>query len=192
MADVHVKGLADLQKFLDQLPAKLEANVMRGGLRAGAKVIQFAAKQNVHSVSGALARGIKISTGNRAGVVMARIKATGEEAYIANFVEFGTAAHWISVRESARPGRMTRRGRWKTFSISTLNRMAKKGSLQIGGNFIGASVLHPGARAKPFMRPALDAHARNAIVAIAEYIKKRLETKHGLDTSDVSIGAEDD
>jgi hypothetical protein len=37
------------------------------------------------------------------------------------------------------------------------------------------------------MRPALDAQASAAVVAAAEYMKDRLATKHGLDTSDVVI-----
>ena len=37
MTDIEVKGLAELQKLLDELPARIEANVVRGGLRAAAK-----------------------------------------------------------------------------------------------------------------------------------------------------------
>ena len=62
MTDIKVKGLEELQKFLDQLPAKMEANVLRGSLRSGAKVIANAAKSNVTSVSGELAKSIRVST----------------------------------------------------------------------------------------------------------------------------------
>ncbi len=44
MNNINVRGLADLQKFLDQLPAKLETNVMRGALMAGLKPIEQDAK----------------------------------------------------------------------------------------------------------------------------------------------------
>ena len=37
------------------------------------------------------------------------------------------------------------------------------------------------------MRPALDSQATRAVVAAGEYIKRRLATKHGLDTSGVMI-----
>ena len=66
MADpVHVKGLSDLQAFLDQLPAKVERNVMRGGLRAGANVIKPAAYANINHVSGALGNSLKVRSGGR-------------------------------------------------------------------------------------------------------------------------------
>jgi hypothetical protein len=40
------------------------------------------------------------------------------------------------------------------------------------------------------MRPALDGQSSAAVVAAGEYIKKRLATKHGLDTADINIEAE--
>ena len=36
MSNVHIKGGAELNKFLQQLPAKIEQSVLRGALRAGA------------------------------------------------------------------------------------------------------------------------------------------------------------
>ena len=47
MSDIKVKGLSDLQKFMDTLAPKLEANVMRGALRSGSKLIMEQAKANV-------------------------------------------------------------------------------------------------------------------------------------------------
>ena len=162
MADVHVRGLLDLQKFLDTLPAKLEANVMRGALRAGANVIRTQAKANVPVKSGLLRAGLKITTRSRRGVVTASVKAGGKHGFIAPWIEFGTAAHKIA---------------------------SKKGWLSFGGIF-AKSVDHPGAKPHPFMRPALDSEANRAIVAAAEYMKKRLATKHGLDTADIEIEVE--
>jgi len=43
----RLKGGPELLQLLDQLPKNLERNVIRGGLRAGAKVIQQQAKANV-------------------------------------------------------------------------------------------------------------------------------------------------
>lgn len=159
MADVHVTGLAELQKFLDTLPAKVEKNVLRGALRAGMKVVQPVAKANVHSVSGLLAAGLKLGTRARGGTVTARLIAKGPHGYLARWVEYGTKAHNIS---------------------------AKKGWLSFMGIFV-KSVAHPGARPRPFLRPALDSQAQDAVIAAAEYMKKRLATKEGLDTSDVMI-----
>lgn len=161
MAERTVKGLSELQKFLDTLTPKLEANIMRGALRAGMKEVLPVAKQNINSVSGELAKGLKISTRieRKNKRVVAKIKATGPHAFVAHFVEFGTKPHTIT---------------------------AKEGSLQIDQNFVGGSVEHPGAKRKPFLRPALDQKATSAVVATGEYIKKRL-TKHGLDTSHITV-----
>ena len=158
--ETHVKGLAELQKFMDQLAPKVEANVMRGALRAGMNVVKPVAVANVHSVSGELAKGLKVSTRAKGGTVVARLVAKGKHAFVAKWVEFGTAAH----------------------SITAKNR---KG-LSFGGLFF-QSVQHPGARPRAFLRPALDGQAQNAVVAAAEYMKKRLATKEGLDTSHVTI-----
>jgi HK97 gp10 family phage protein len=161
----HVKGLAELQKFLDELAPKMEKNVMRGGLRAGMKVVLPVARQNIHSVSGKLAAGLKLSTNAKGGTVTASIKARGEHGYIARWVEYGTAAHVIRAAH----------GKWLRLP---------------DGTFV-SEVLHPGAGAHPFMRPALDTQASAAVVAAGEYIKERLADKHGLDTAGIEIEAEE-
>lgn len=184
MSDVHVTGLADLQKFLDTLPAKIEANVMRGALLAGMNVIKPVAASNVHSISGELAEGLTVSTNSRGGTVKAILRAKGIHGYIAMWVEFGTRAHLIKVQDSEKPIN-TRRGVHfgQHVSMTTINRNV----LKIGNTFVGPTVSHPGSGAKKFMRNALDREAQNAVIAAAEYIKKRLATKEGLDTSDVTI-----
>lgn len=156
---VNVKGLAELQKFLDQLTPKIEANIMRGALRAGMNTVKPLAQARIHSVSGELARGLKVGTRRRGSVVTANLKATGPHRFVAHLVEFGTKPHNISARVES----------WLSF-----------------GGIFAKSVAHPGARPKPFMRPALDGQAQAAVVAAGEYIKKRL-TKAGLDTSEIRI-----
>lgn len=160
MAEVHVKGLDALQKFLDQLPAKVEKNVLRGALRAGMKTVLPVAKQNVHSVSGQLAAGLKLGTRARGGQVVAYIKASGPHGFLAKWIEFGTRAHNIAAKQDG----------WLSF-----------------GGIFAKSVAHPGARARPFLRPALDQQAQAAVTAAAQYMKARLQSKHGIDTSDVVI-----
>ncbi len=162
MADtlVHVKGLSDLQAFLDQLAPKVERNIMRGALRAGMKPIQEDAKQHAAVASGLLRDGLKISTRAKGGTVTASLKSTGKHGFLAHWIEFGTTAHTITAKNMK--------------------------SLSVGGMFF-QSVDHPGAKAHAFMRPALDARAQDAVVAAGNYIKDRLSTKEGLDTSDVMI-----
>jgi HK97 gp10 family phage protein len=178
MARLQVTGLAELQKFLDTLPAKMEANVMRGGLRAGATQIATTAKSNAPvgqpggenkknygGYAGALRDSIRVGTKLKRGTVTASVKAGGKtkrgaDVYYAHFVEFGTARHTITGKD----------GRPLSF-----------------GTTLTKSVDHPGAGARPFMRPALDAEQSAAIVATANYVKKRLETKHGINTGHIFI-----
>lgn len=163
MSDLaHVKGLADLQAFLDQLPAKMEQNIMRAALRQGANVVREEAKTNVPVKSGLLRDGLKVSTSSRRGVVTAKVKAGGKHVFLARWIEFGTAAHLIKPK------------------------IAK--SLFFFGQF-SEGVAHPGAAPKPFMRPALDSQAQAALLAVGEAIKKRL-TKQGLDASGVELEIE--
>jgi HK97 gp10 family phage protein len=187
--DINVKGLKELQELLDKLPAKVEANIMRGALRAGAKPIRAAAINNINSKSGELAAGIKVSTRIKGGVVSALIGTRGPSGYKANFVEYGTRAHLISVQDNEKNinYRLSRkRGVTVLESMRTINRRV----LQIGRNFVGPTVDHPGAKPHPFMRPALDSEGQNAAMAAAAYIKRRLSTKHGLDVADIDIGIE--
>lgn len=170
MNDIRVKGLAELQAFLDKLPKKVEQNIMRGALRAGAKPVLEAARQNAPTgepsdtnrrkynlYSGALRDSLRLSAriDRRKGQVVARVvaggksKKSGADVFYANMVEFGTKPHVIGDGQ------------------------------------------HPGVMPKPFMRPALDSEAGAALVAVGEYIKKRLATKHGLDTSEINIELEE-
>jgi HK97 gp10 family phage protein len=159
MAEIHVRGLKELQKFLDQLPVKIERNIMRGALRAGAKPILAQAIAGVPVQSGELKNSLKISTSAKGGTVESKVKTN---VFYSRFVEFGTQAHFITAKK----------GGWLSF-----------------GGIFAKSVWHPGIPKGPhaFMRPALDSQAQAAVVATAEYIKKRLATKEGLDTSHIMI-----
>lgn len=171
--DVHIKGGRELLELLQSMPAKFERNIMRAALRAGANVVKAEAKAGVPVQHGDLRRSVRVSVRTKGQTIIASVKAGSEKAWYWRFVEYGTGPHWISVREGDRPWRNTRRGA-KAFSIRTLNRMAERGSLKIGENFVGSSVSHPGARAKPFMRPALDTKARAAVAAAVATVKARL------------------
>jgi len=191
--ETHVKGLAELQKFMDQLAPKVERNVMRGALRAGANVIAKQARLNVHGVSGELVSTIRVGSRVVGSTVIGKVVAGGKRVgvftrlgFYAAMVEFGTKAHFISVQDSQKPINKSlsdKRRKLVLASMTTINRMA----LRIANRFVGPTVFHPGAKPHPFMRPALDGQAQNAVVAAAEYMKKRLATKESLDTSHVTI-----
>jgi HK97 gp10 family phage protein len=153
--ETKVEGLAELEKLLQQLPANIEKNVMRGALRAGQGVIAEAARQKVPVDSGALRDSIRVTVDGQAlrrGVVSVFVKAGGAvkgkvAAFYAHMVEFGTARHWIKPKN--------------------------RKSLFFAG--IARDVVdHPGAQAKPFLRPAFDENKDAALQAVADYIRARL------------------
>lgn len=158
---IHVKGFAELETFLRQLPAKVERNVLRGALRAAAKIIQARAKANVRKRSRATEKSIKVGSRSQGGQVTAYVRV---KDFKANWLEYGTRPHQIKPKNGK--------------------------ALAIAGKVV-EHVNHPGARPYPFLRPALDQGAPLALIAAAEYMKQRLATKEGLDTSDVQIGIEE-
>jgi len=162
---IHVKGFDQLAKAMDELPAKIEKNVMRGALRAAAKdatlpAVKAQLQANGSVKTGVLMVGLKVSTGGKGGVVLSKVKITGKHAFVAPWLEYGVAAHRIVA--------------------------SKDKSLFFGGLF-AKSVDHPGFAPKPFMRPGLETSAPEALMKAGEYMKKRLAIKHGIDTADIEI-----
>ncbi len=145
--ELHVSGLSELDRLLKELPAKIEGNIMRGAVRAGAKVMETRAKELVPVDDGDLRDSIKVSTKSKRGQVSATVRAGGKKAFYAHMVEFGTARHFIKPR--------------------------KRKSLFFAG-MAREVVDHPGTSPKPFMRPALDNSQREAVDAAAAYIRARL------------------
>ena len=190
----QLKGGPELVKFLSELPDKIQRNLMRGALRAGAKVVAEEAKLRIHPVTGLTAKSIGVSTGRRNGMITAKVRTKGPGAYKAPFLEFGTAPHWITARGAKVP---TASGR--AVSVRTLNRAARitadgdkeRHALVINGQFVGQMIAHPGARPHPFMRPALDAKADEAVEAMGAYIRARM-TKQGLNAPDFGVADEED
>lgn len=167
MADTqHIKGLDQLYALLQQVPAKIERNVMRGALRKGmADEIKPAAQANIHSVSGQLAEGLKVGTRARGSTVSANLKAKGPHGFLGPWIEFGVKPHIIAAK--------------------------KGGSLFLGYGVFAKVAQHPGFKGRGFMRNALDARAQAAVIAAAEYMKQRLATKEGLDTAHIMIAGDE-
>ncbi len=148
MTDIKVTGLAELQALLDELPARIEGNVVRGGLRAAAKVVEAEAKRLCPvGKTGDLRESIRVSLRSKHGHISATVKAGSAKAYYAHMVEFGTARHWIKPKNR------------KSLFVAGLLREA---------------VDHPGAKREPFMRPAIDGKANEAIETLANYLRERI------------------
>lgn len=158
-----LRGERETRDFFTSFPMKLQKNVLRGALRAGANPIKDTARANIHSISGLTAKGIRVFTGSRDGKVTATIRTTGPHAHVGNWLEFGTAAHAIRPKD----------GTW----------------LYFGGVFL-REVMHPGARPYPFLVPAMDSRRNDVVYAAAKYMESRL-TKEGLNVAGVNIGGEE-
>lgn len=148
--EFEIKGAAALSKALSELPYKLEARILRGAVRAGAKPVLDEAQERVPVKKGRLKDTLRISTKAKRGQVKASVVAGDKKkggVYYAHMVEGGTKAHKIK---------------------------ARKKSLSIGGVF-ARSVNHPGSKPRPFMGPALKTKVQETLTAVGAYIQKRLD-----------------
>lgn len=162
MSETRIEGLADLHKALQDLPGKIEGNIMRGALRAGQKVFQQAAQQAVPVDQGDLRKSIKIKFKGRSqkyGWVRMHLQAGDKVAWYAHLIEYGTASYYT--------------GSGKTVGGPYPIKPKKAKGLFFGGQ-VHAGTIHPGIKPQPFMRPALDGNQAQALEATVEYIKNRL------------------
>lgn len=167
-----VRGRGAVSRFLNQLPEEIAAKLLVGGARKGATVIADEAKATTKSKE--IAGAIKVAVKREEGRIVARVQVKGAGAYLAPWEEYGTDPHFIAVDDSQRAGTTVAR-------INRLDRAARKEgrigpgqSLVINGEFVGDTVHHPGARAHPFLRPALDRKEGEAIAAVRDYIAARI------------------
>lgn len=165
MSEENIKGLKELNGFLQQLAPKVERNVLRGALRAGAsKELLPEAQANLMAAgaveTGELINGLKVGTKAKGGQAIAYVKAGGKHAHLAHWIEFGTRPHNIRAKIGG--------------FLSFLGRFATE-------------VMHPGMKPRPFMRPTLDSAGIAAVDQAARYMRDRLASKHGLDTSHVRL-----
>lgn len=154
----QITGGDAIARALAEFPVKIEVLMMRGGLRTGALLIAADAKARVPVQSGALRDSIKVRTGKkRDGKVFAYVVAGSrknkDSPWYAHLVEYGVKPHIIVAGGGTKSGK----------------------ALAAAGRILGEKVDHPGANAKPFMRPALSSQASNAIEAMAEYLRARIE-----------------
>lgn len=182
-SSVKIKGMAELQQFLDQFAPKLQNNVLRGALRAGATVIAEEARANVPlgapstygterygDYAGALRdsirTGSRMKNGRPVGYVKAGGRSKGADVFYAHIVEYtGAAAHGLGLKYGG------------------LRKIAFGGKVR-------NSIWHPGITPRPFLRPALDAKRDDAVAAVAQYIKDRLSI-NSLETPDAAADIED-
>lgn len=163
---VTIKGLKELDDLLKQLPAEIEANLMRAAMRSGLKEIGGIAKQMLeaegHVQSGDLQRSVRVTFDKKQeskyGWMRGKLVAGNKKAWYAHILEFGSGGYYTG------KGSKSKRAPY-------LIKANKKKSLFFAGSAI-ESVVHPGVKPSPFMRPALDSGAQRAINAVAAYLTK--------------------
>jgi len=155
---VKIEGLAELDKILKQLPAKIEGKIVRGGLNAASRVIRDAAKSKAPVDDGDLRKSIRVSSkiDRRRGKITSKVTAGNKEVFYAHFIEYGTASYYTGTGDSVRT----------SYNI--------KGPLKTSFG-VFESVKHPGIRPQPFMRPAFDQNVDKAVIAFRQEIVKRLK-----------------
>ncbi|KTF70698.1 HK97 gp10 family phage protein [Sphingomonas sp. HT-1] len=160
---VTVRGKAHLDRYLDQLPQDIETKLLRGAGRAGGEIVADEARER--ALANEVRDAVVLRSSSRDGRIVVKITVRQGWSYsLGVWQEWGTEPHFIRVAEDQRQGR----------SIGRINKLAKAGSLVIGGKFVGETVYHPGARPSPFLRPALDIRAADAIKAAQAYINSRI------------------
>jgi len=168
---ITFKGDREIEAFLAQLPLNVQRNAGRRALRAGGRVLADAARANLTAnlkrpSTGLTAKDIVVRTSMQDGFVTAKVKLTkGKRGrhYIGWFLEFGVDPHYISSGDSVLSPR------------SLTKKHEREGVLRLGDNLVTGPVEHPGFPAKPFMRPALDTHAGEAIKAIGAELRAQLQ-----------------
>jgi HK97 gp10 family phage protein len=151
--DETIQGGRELAELLDTLAPKMQKNINRAGLRAGAAVFLAGIKSRIPVDSGALRDSARITARAKGASVSASVKVGNAQAWYAHLVEFGTRPHVIAPRP---PGE----------------------ALHFG-NVAVREVRHPGIAGRPFARPTVDAEFPDAVRAVEKKIRERL-TKQGL------------
>lgn len=163
-----VRGKAAVRAFMAKAPEELAEKVLIGAARAAANVIADEVRDR--SQSDLVADAVKVRVRREPGKIEARVMLQGRWANtLGIWLEYGTDPHFISVDDSQRDGKTT----------AKFNESDEAKALMIGGNFVGKTVFHPGARAHPFMRVSLDLKEREAVSAAQQFISTRV-SKNGI------------
>jgi len=164
----QVQGLKELHQMLQELPVRIERNIMRGAVRAGANVYRDAAREAAPVDDGILRRSIKTgSTNVKKGKVVVNV---GTDLYYARMVEFGTASFYTGNGKTVgKPYKIPKKVKGKRRLKKALN----------FGNVVVNNVTHPGIRPQAFMRRAFDGASDKAVAAFAQYVSTRLDAEIG-------------
>ena len=168
-----LKGREAEQRRRDGVPEKIR-RVLRGAARAGAEVIATDAKQRV--TSDAVREGVIVGRSKEIdGRITVRISVKeGWPRSLGTWLEYGTSAHFISVDPTFSEGRTAARINKLDTEAAKNGHSGPRSTLIINGKPVGATVLHKGARAEPWLRVARTSKEAEAKAAAQSYITAHL------------------
>lgn len=173
---IEMKGLKETMAFLEAFPKRIQNGAVRSALTAAARPVRDQARANAPRETGKMAKAIKTGAPkiNQDGTVSIRVRLRGEHSYLGWFHEYGVRPHFISAGDSGLSARKltTKARNGSSSDVDT-------GALKIGDNYVTGTVLHPGFAARPFLRPALDMKAQEAVTAFADRLRSYLKDKTG-------------
>jgi HK97 gp10 family phage protein len=175
--DIEMRGTADVLKTLQRLGQRIETGAIRAGLTASAAIIRDEAKMRAPKRTGKLARAIRSGSArkNQDGTFSIRVYVDERRSggFVGYFVEYGVKPHLIA-RKASKQGPATLKAK-----VSQGEKVG--GVMKIGDRFVSGVISHPGHAARPFLRPALDIKANEAVKAFRDRIAAYVEGKTGFD-----------
>lgn len=146
-ASYRTEGFDEMLTVLGEMPNAIRNRVTINALLAGGRVLRAEMKRLVPKKTGDLNKSIKVTrfTTRKEGAREVAVGVRGKEGPLAHLVEFGTSPHPIQPKK----------GKVLAYVKDGETRFAKK-------------VQHPGATAKPFVRPATDTKGPEAVERIRD------------------------
>ena len=193
---VKVLGLQEAYAKMQQVPVKMERNILRRALRQGAKVLFDETKSRVPRGFAKVKRSVRLNTDGQRGRATATVKAGGRRspAWFAHIVETGAGANYIGTGKKSKRkayvitpkkgemrkvlvSRKIKRNKVveEKFEMRSTVKFLKIPMKGAKGKFAFRSkVITPGARARPFMKPAFDAKQEAAVDAFVAAVKREV------------------
>jgi HK97 gp10 family phage protein len=161
--DVSIAGLDEFYRQLQQFPANVEANVMRGAIRAGLTVIRDEAETLAPEKTGALRKSIRVrfqAKHKKYGWVRGQVVAGNPEAWYSHIIEFGSGSFYsgTGTRSKRAPYEIRPRGAKSLFFAGIMRDL----------------IVHPGVKPTGFMRRAFDNKMHDALEAVETYLSVRI------------------
>jgi len=151
---MHVQGLAELEKALDNLSKSVGKSVLRKSLRKAAEPMRDLAKSIAPVDDGDL----------RDSIIIGGLLNKSQKSRQRKLTEDERSSIELFVGPSYKKGAGGRHGHLVEFGTAPHI---------VGGVFKGAK--HPGTAPQPFMRPAFDAEARPTVARLGPLLMKEIE-----------------